>query len=370
MRFLGWGLRRWLVVLCCAAGAQGALAQAPSPRASMIDVHSHFQADRTRHFPSALRTALAKMDELGIARTVLMPPPLVSRGANYYDIEELRFAADQHPDRVAIMGGSSLNVMIHDTDPKDVNDAVKARFRVRVDEIVAQGAVGFGELGVHHVSIPAMGANHAYESVPADHPLFLLLADLAAERGLPIDLHLDLVPEAMPLPEVLRPNRLNPDTLAENAEAFKRLLSHNPKARFVWSHVGFEPLLTRHPQRVRQWLKAYPNLYMSFRVNKGGPNPAAAMTAEGQLKQPWLDLIREFPDRLMIGSDAFYDQGGIARGSGDPGQDQGVRWLRSLVDALPAPLAEAVASRNAMRLYKLADSPAVPARAMPPAPVN
>lgn len=367
---------RTLAALCCWLAAQGALAQAPatavsvSTRTPMIDVHSHFQADRTRHFPSALRTALAKMDELGIARTLLMPPPLVSRGANYYDIEELRFAAQQHPDRVAIMGGSSLNVMIHDTDPKAVSDAVKARFRARVDEIVAQGAVGFGELGVHHVSIPAMGSNHAYESVPADHPLLLLLADLAAERGLPIDLHMDLVPETMPLPEVLRANRLNPDTLAENAEAFKRLLSHNPKARFVWSHVGFEPLLTRHPQRVRQWLKAYPNLYMSFRVNKGHPNPAAAMTGDGQLKPAWVALIGEFPDRLMLGSDAFYDQGGIARGSGDPGQDQGIRWLRSLVDALPAPLAEAVASRNALRLYKLPDSPPVPPRAAQPSPVN
>lgn len=171
---------RTLVALCCGLAAQGALAQAPatagsaSTRTPVIDVHSHFQADRTRHFPSALRTALAKMDELGIVRTLLMPPPLVSRGANYYDIEELRFAAQQHPDRVAIMGGSSLNVMIHDTDPK----------------------------------------------------------------------------------------------------------------------------------------------------------------------------------------------------SGDPGQDQGIRWLRSLVDALPAPLAEAVARRNAMRLYKLPDSPPVPPRAALPSPVN
>lgn len=348
---------RGLAVLCLVLGLGSAWAQSGAsadPRVPMVDVHTHFQSGgRSQNFSAALQTALGKMDELGIRRTVLMPPPLVSETPNYYDIEHLRFAADQHPGRVAIMGGSSLNVMIHSTPVAEVTDAVKVRFKARFEAIVAQGAVGVGEMGIHHVSIPAMGSQHAYESVPADHPLYLLLADLAAERGLPIDLHMDLVPEAMPLPAALRANPLNPDTLAENAEAFKRLLTHNPQARFIWSHVGFEPLLTRHPQRVKQWLQTYPNLFMSFRVNKGHPSPASAMTPEGGLKPAWLELIQAFPDRFMIGSDAFYDAGGVARGSGDPGQDTGLRWLRALVDALPPEVARAVGHANAERVYRL-----------------
>lgn len=54
----------------------------------------------------------------------------------------------------------------------------------------------------------------------------------------------------------------------------------------------------------------------------------------------------------MIGSDAFYDVGG-ARGSGDPGQDTGLRWLRALVDALPPEVARAVGHANAERVYRL-----------------
>ena len=350
---LGRGVWGWCLAACLStAWAQGEAP--PAARVPMVDVHTHFQAGgRQQNFAAALQTALSKMDELGIRQTVLMPPPLVHVAPNYYDIEHLRFAADQHPGRVAVMGGSSLNVMIHSTPAEEVTEAVRARFRARFQEIVSQGAVGIGEMGIHHVSIPAMGSQHAYESVPADHPLYLLLADLAAERGLPIDLHMDLVPETMPLPPTLRANPLNPDTLAENAEAFKRLLTHNPKARFVWSHVGFEPLLTRHPQRVRQWLQTYPNLFMSFRVNKGHPSPASALDPAGELKPAWQDLIRAFPDRFMIGSDAFYEAGGVARGSGDPGQDTGLRWLRALVDALPPDLARAVGHENAKRVYRL-----------------
>ena len=181
------GHRAW-AVSCLVLGLGCAWAQggtSTDSRVPMVDVHTHFQSGGlNQNFSAALQTALSKMDELGIRQTVLMPPPLVGETPNYYDIEHLRFAADKHPGRVAIMGGSSLNVMIHNTPAAEVTDAVKARFKARFDAIVAQGAVGIGEMGIHHVSIPAMGSQHAYESVPADHPLYLLLADLAAERAL------------------------------------------------------------------------------------------------------------------------------------------------------------------------------------------
>ncbi|MEY2683612.1 MAG: hypothetical protein RJA09_756, partial [Pseudomonadota bacterium] len=143
------------------------------------------------------------------------------------------------------------------------------------------------------------------------------------------------------------------DVLTENATEFRRLLAHNPKTRVVWSHVGFEPLLTRSPQEVRAWLQAHPNLYMSFRLNRGAPMPGAALNPRGQLKPEWLALMQAFPDRFMLGSDSFYDQTGVARGGGEPGSNAGLKALRALIDALPAPLAQAVASGNAVRFYKL-----------------
>lgn len=324
------------------------LAQADS--LPLIDVHAHFQTIPYKDLEASYKTALATMDRLNIAKSLLMPPPFATSSQySFYDIEDILFTVKANPDRFAAMGGGSLNVMIHNTAAEAVDDRVRAKFRKRAQEIVALGAVGFGEIAILHVSIPAMGPKHAYEMVPADHPLLLLLADIAAESNIPIDLHFDLVPEDMPLPAVLRPNALNPATLQGNLPAFKRFLAHNPKTKIVWSHVGFEPLLTRPPSVVREMLQTYPNLYMSFRLNRSGPKPAATLDADGKLKPLWLELIQTFPDRFMLGGDSFYAREGIARGS----SEEGLRNLRSLIEQLPEDVGRKVASENAIRVYRL-----------------
>lgn len=316
----------------------------------MIDTHMHFQLAPTRDPEASLRSALATMDKHGIRRSLLMPPPLTSASAKtYYDIDDVSFVMREHPGRFALLGGSRLNIMIHETPVAAVDAAVKAKFRAQADAVVAAGAVGFGEIAIHHVSIPAMGPQHAYESVSGDHPLLLQLADIAAELDMPIDLHFDLVPEDMPLPPGLRQNPLNPPMLEANVDAFKRFLAHNPKAKIIWSHVGFEPLLNRQPKRVAALLEAYPNLYMSFRLNRSSPNPAAAIDPDGKLKPQWLELIQRYPERFMLGSDSFYDRTGISRGSGE----EGFSNLRTLIESLPEPTRTAVASGNAVRLYRL-----------------
>lgn len=316
----------------------------------LIDTHAHFQTIPYKELDASRKAALANMDRASIARSLLMPPPFSTLTPQwFYDIEDLQFVVRENPGRFALLGGSSLNIMIHGTAASAVTEEVRLKFRKRALEIVAAGAVGFGEISALHVSIPAMGPQHAYEDAPPDHPLLLLLADIAAENDIPIDLHCDLVPEDMPLPEVLLPNPLNPRRLKANLPALKRLLSHNSKARIVWSHVGLEPVPTRQPDVVRQMFHAHPNLFMSFRLNRGLPRPAAALDPEGRLKPVWIELIREFPDRFMLGSDAFYGRNGIVRGS----SEEGMRNMRGLIEQLPPELKSKVASENAIRLYRL-----------------
>jgi len=337
--------RRCLGALLLVSSAV-AMAQVPA----LIDVHMHFQVSKGALPPGAAGAAVASMDRLGIARSLLMPPPQVDTSLRgFHDLSDLQVAVRSHPGRFALLGGSALNAMIHHTPAGAVDDAIKTRFRQQALDYVKQGAVGFGEIAIVHLSLPAMGESHPYEAVPADHPLLLLLADVAAEQQRPIDLHFDLVPEAMPLPEALRPNTANPQQLEANGEAFKRLLAHNPKAVIIWSHVGFEPLLTRHPARVRQMLETYPNLHMSFRLNRSAPRPAAALDPSGRVKPQWLALIGDFPDRFMLGSDSFYGPGGIERG----GTEEGLQNLRSLVEQLPPEVARQVARDNAVRLFRL-----------------
>lgn len=342
MTFRSWSMALWLVLLSRSVMADGV---------PMIDVHVHFQPSQNGLTAGSVQGAVRTMDRLGIERALLMPPPQVDTSQRFFhDLADLQRAARPHAERFAFLGGSALNAMLHHTPAHAVDEALRGRFREQALDYVRLGAVGFGEIALLHLSLPIMGATHPYESVPCDHPLMLLLADIAAEQQRPIDLHLDLVPEDMALPESLRANASNPDRLEANAEAFKRLLAHNPKAVIVWSHVGFEPLLTRHPDRVRQLLERYPNLHMSFRLNRGAPRPAAALDPAGLLKPQWLALISDFPDRFMIGSDAFYGPGGSERGA----TDESLQNLKSLVAQLPPALARQVARDNAIRVYRLA----------------
>lgn len=337
------------LVLCWTGVVQAQPAPIP-----LVDTHVHFESVPQMEFHSSLAVALKEMDSRNIRMSLLMSPPRATFMSRInHDIEDLLFVAQAHPERFAVLGGGgSLTIMVNETRPEAVDEAVRQKFRQRAERIIALGAVGFGEMFIQHLSLPAMGPGHAYSTVPADHPLLLLLADIAAEHDVPIDMHFDMVPKDMPLPPILK-SPPNPAQLPANREAFERLLAHNRKARIVWSHVGFEPINTRDPQVVTEMLRANPNLYMSFRLNRGGPRNTMALDPAGQLREGWLALVQAFPDRFMLGSDAFYAPTGISRGSSAGGMDN----LRSLVEQLPPELALKVASENARRLYKLKPGP-------------
>ena len=313
-----------------------------------IDTHAHFDPPSSCCLPAAAEAALAEIKRVNISKSILMSPPQPNRGRYYYDIEELLPAVRNYPDRFALVGGVSLNIMLHGTATDAVDEQSRKVFRARAQKILSLGAVGFGEIAVEHFALPMMGPNHPYEAVPGDHPLLLLLADIAAEADVPIDLHFDVIPEDMPLrPPMLSPP--NPPQLRQNLPAFERLLAHNRKAKFIWAHVGQEPLQTRSPLLVRRLLTSHPNLHMSFRLGRSGPPPAMALGPGGKLKPVWLQLMQDFPDRFVLGSDTFYAQGERQRGGTPEGMDN----LRSLIDQLPEDLARKVASENAIRLYRL-----------------
>jgi predicted TIM-barrel fold metal-dependent hydrolase len=191
-----------------------------------------------------------------------------------------------------------------------------------------------------------MGPNHPYESVPADHPLLLALADIAAEKLRPIDLHIDLAPSDMPLPSRPAFNATNPPMLKANMAGFERLLDHNAATKIIWAHAGTDPLGTRNPTIERQLLQRHANLYMSLRLGRSGPTPDFALDETDNLKPTWLALIRDFPGRFVLGSDFFYG------GSRGPGEDEFKNFWRLLCQ-LPADLADRIAYRNAEALYNL-----------------
>lgn len=284
----------------------------PSSEIAYIDCHNHLHGyflspggQEEYDFVGAAKVALASMEQYNISKMIVMPPPFPLDHPNQYTYEALITDVKKNPDRFAFMGGGgTLNVMIQQSiEAGKTTSAMLSTFEKKAREIVAKGAVGFGEFAAEHFGL---GPKHRYETAPPDHPLFLLLADIAAEHDMPIDIHMEAVPEEMPLPAGLR-SPPNPKTLKPNIAAFERLLSHNRQARILWSHVGWCNTGRRTVAFCAAMLRKHPNLYMSFKISPMDSRSKCRPIEEGVgLKSEWLQVIREFPDRFIIGADQFY----------------------------------------------------------------
>lgn len=288
----------------------------PKPAVSWTDVHCHINGlVRGPHGPQnqwaeAVAAAVLRMDQSNIAVAVIMPPPFLPENRASYDLAELLSATAKYPGRFRVMaGGGSLNPLISDAVKSgETTEAAKLAFRKTALGLLDKGAVGFGEFAVLHF---CLGPNHNCQVVPPDHPLLLLLADIAAERDVPIDIHMDIVSKAMPLPEHLRVPP-NPERLQPNLEAFERLLAHNRKARIIWSHAGWDNTGDRTLERMARLLADHPNLYMSIKLSPMDSMAAGMPVERGKgIRAEWLAFLQKHGDRILMGCDQFFvPQGG------------------------------------------------------------
>jgi predicted TIM-barrel fold metal-dependent hydrolase len=335
-----------LLVAFAHPGDDGTSAGAPAVKAlsPFVDAHVHLEpADLDQSVQAALRAMTAE----NAAKIVLMPPPFTADDPARYDAEVILAALKGHSDRLAVLGGGgTLNAMVQQSVRSgDAGPEVRRRFKERAEELLRKGAVGFGEMAAEHFQ----GAT-PYQSAPPDHPLFLLLADIAAEHGVPIVLHMESVPQTMPLPARLT-SPPNPVQLRANIQAFGRLVAHNPRARIIWAHAGWDNTGFRTPDSCRRLLRRNPNLYMDVKIDpmKLGKNSPLANGASGTIKPEWLKLFQDFPDRFVIGTDQHYPEP-------LPGPQ---RWEPAvlLLNQLPDGLRQKIAMENATRLYSASSRP-------------
>ncbi len=309
-----------------------------SAHSPFIDVHTHPDPANPE---GSVEAALRALQPENAARIIFMPPPFTLNDAARYDAELLLPAAKKHLQQLAVMGGGgSLNPILQQSvRTGDVGPDVRSKFKQRAEELLAEGVVGFGEITVEHFQ-----AATPYQYVPPNHPLMLLLADIAAEHGVPIDLHMEAVPEAMPLPAPLK-SPPNPAQLPANIEPFERLLAHNPRARIIWAHAGADYTGYRTPDLCRRLLRAHPNLYMEIKIDpeKPGKNSLLTSGASGQLKPEWLKLLQDFPDRFVVGTDQHYPEP----------KAELQRWqaVVLLLNQLPPDLRQKIGTENANRLF-------------------
>ena len=338
------------LVVLLATGAPSAQArQAPvqppvGAISPYIDVHTHLEREVAE---TSIERAVEAMRTSNAVRYLFLPSPFDEQSARSFDIEFIQAAARTHADVISMSGGGgTLNPMIQEAVRSGaVSAELQARFRARAEEIARLGASGFGELTAEH---RPSASTPSYQSSPPDHPLLLLLADIAAEHNLPLTLHMEAVPETMPLPESWRVNSLPaPPQLRANIAAFERLLAHNPRANIVWAHQGWDNTGYRTPQLSRRLLQAHPNLYLELKIDPLDPGRNSPLSdgASGVLKPEWLRLFRDFPDRFVIGSDQHY-----------PMPDNGPqRWqaIVLLFNQLPPDLRQKIGLDNPARLFHL-----------------
>ena len=317
-----------------------------------VDTHNHLVGRRAMgqyNLERSARIALESMDATGVKLNLLMPmPQTVNQNLQFY-FEDLLPIVEMYPNRFAALGGGgSLNVMIQQAVREGhVTTTMEKKFDARASELARKGAVGFGEMTAEHFS---MKGDHPYEKAPPDHPLFLRLADLAAEYDLPVDIHMEAISEEMPMPSRFQ-SPPNPRILKPNIAAFGRLLAHNRKAKIIWVHLGWDNTGKRTIALTRRLLAENPNLYVSIRIASGMQKrkvvkPTFPLDKDGRLKQEWLELFQEFPDRFVIGSDEIIKPANNHPSAGS------IRSTVGILEQLPLNLKSQIGHENAYLLYK------------------
>jgi hypothetical protein len=312
----------------------------PVPALSpFIDGHTHFDAPEAA---AAIQAALKAMKEENAAKIIFLPSPFTLQDKARFDADVIAAAEKAYPSKFAFMGGGgTLNPMIQEAArTREISPELKQKFRQAAEEIVREGAAGFGEMSAEHFATAT-----PYQSVAPDHPLFLLLADIAAEHNMPIDIHMEALPQNAPLPSDFK-SPPNAAQLHENMAAFERLLAHNPRAKILWAHEGWDNTGYRTVELSRRLLKAHPNLYMEIKLDPlaVGKNSPLENGATGKIKPDWLKLFEDFPDRFVIGSDQHY-----------PMPKTGPqRWqaVVLLFNQLPPELRHKIGIENPMHIYR------------------
>jgi len=344
----------------------------PSPdqgAVRFVDTHTHLHAlgldttfggrafsgsrgNEVANLATAAQKLIKRMDKQRVKTALIVVVPS-SKNSKEESYKLMRDRVRKHPDRLRLLaGGALLGSVIQEVDPGEVTDEIKRSFRKKAARLLDEGAVGFGEMISYHL---CMNPKHSFQYAAPDHPLFLLLADIAAERDVPIDLHMEAIEKAGPTPTHLKRRcNNNPDKMVPTVPGLEVLLRHNRKARIVWEHIGWDNTRQMTPRLMRRMLTDHPNLFLSLRAleknmnPKGKPFPNRIYDSAGRnIRPPWKKLILDFPDRIMLGADEFVGPGEKAEIAASFEKT----W--SVVDHFSGEVKEKIGGDNARRVFKL-----------------
>lgn len=288
---------------------------------SIVDMHAHF-------FRTSSASVVSAMDRERIAKAVFMPVPNAGRSRRRGATDEFyREAALAGPERlVAFYGGNELNQQLSATSPSGVSADMKERFQKSVEDVLQKGGYkGIGELGPRHI---AWAPGMREIEYPADHPLMLALADIAAKFDIPLDIHMEATAK----------------TLAE----LDRLLTHYPKTKIIWEHAGWSNTGLATPEVIAKLMQRFPNLLSTIKYREAKTETQAQINLldrNGALAPAWKSLFEEFSERFLVGTDVKL---------GEEDKDYRIaQSYRKILGQLSESSAKNIASGNGIKLLML-----------------
>jgi hypothetical protein len=260
----------------------------------MADCHLHL-VDFLQH-TDGIRAALAAMDKCGVEEAIVSGMPVVKEWPQderlqpqYYLADDSRCYWYSATDVLVARQVQSLppdqQKRFHPTicgfNGADRNAVEHIK---RMIDWYPDFWQGIGEVMTRHDDLTALTYG---DPARADNMALSTVFSFAGDHDLPVFLHSNIgsvwLRDPIYLPEV------------------ETAVKSHPKTRFVWCHAGISrridiPTLT---QQIERMLKTYPNLWVDVSwvvyendlLKNGTPNPQ------------WVNLIEEFPDRFLIGTD-------------------------------------------------------------------
>ena len=344
--------------------------------ATWIDTHMHLRG-------GGLDTLLELMDDAGVSRSILVNVPQTNdvvpedsfcdsyaKGDLSDDLGVLTSAYSGSPEHISLMlGGASLGPVIQCTPADAVGllsdpESPISAFRDQALNLAqTPGFIGFGEMLSLHL---CMDASHSYQVALLDHPMFLQLGMIAAAENVPIDLHMEAVPEGGNSDPTLlaslnaRCARNPDDALPATIPPLLEFLRETG-ATVVWQHIGWDNTGDLNPETLRGVMHDCEsqaaangtscNLYFSLRIPPSpGNSPIVSYSAgepTDQIHPDWKSFIDDYPDRIMLGADEFVGNADLP-----PGFDN--TWSKVLPGLEPG-IARGIGVDNAARVYSRAE---------------
>lgn len=241
----------------------------------IIDVEFHYGSQMIE-----IEKLIKKMDENGVALTWLSPCGDWGRSEVSLALNEL------YPDRIVPTTVSGDGKLWHSADKS---------FLDRLAAVVRSGRYfAVGELEARHYYAGPSTSPDAHTRV--DSEAMKVVFELSKESGIPFLLHHEAEDKLLPELELM--------------------LGKYPEAKVIWCHVGRNRNPNtwkkfRRAEAVREFLQKYPNLYFNFCCSPPGTRFSGYVegimykwTFHGYtLDREWKEVIEEFPDRFVLGSD-------------------------------------------------------------------